>query len=78
MMRKVGFEVRLFDYLEKTASAEDLKAGYDIADYLLQIEPKIEPLNKLTLTKEVENLYQKGGKESLETKPTPRKRGFKL
>lgn len=78
MMRKIGFEVRLFDYLEKTASAKDLKAGYDIADYLLQIGSKIELINNLTLTKEVENLYQKGRKESHEAKPTPRKRGFKL
>lgn len=75
MMRKIGFEVRLFDYLEKTASAKDLKAGYDIADYLLQIEPKIELINNLTLTKEVENLYQKSRKESHEARPTPRKRG---
>ena len=78
MMKSIGLEVRLFDYLEKTASAKDLKAGYDIADYLLQIEPKIELINNLTLTKEVENFYQKGRKESHEAKPTPRKRGFKL
>lgn len=79
----MGLEVRLFDYLEKTVSGKNLKKGYDIADYLLQINPKIgiqkEPfMDNLTLTKEVEKLCQKSRKESQETKPTPRKRGFKL
>lgn len=83
MMRSIGLEVRLFDYWEKTASAKDLNEGYDIADYLLQIDPKvstqIESLtHNHTHTKEVEKLSQKCGKESHETKPAPRKRGFKL
>lgn len=45
MMRKIGFEVRLFDYFGENCFRKDHKAGYDIADYLLQIEPKIELIN---------------------------------
>lgn len=83
MMKKVGLEVRLFDYLEKTASTEDLHKGYDIADYLLQIDPKVVIPKELaidnhTLLNEVDKLSQKSEKESHKTQLLPRKRGFKL
>jgi len=38
MMQSLGMEVQLFDYLEKHAPLQDQQAGYDIADYLLQIK----------------------------------------
>ena len=39
MMRNNGIEVQLFDYLEINAPESERKEGYDIADYLLQIQP---------------------------------------
>ena len=39
MMRNNGIEVQLFDYLETNAPESERKEGYDIADYLLQIQP---------------------------------------
>ena len=38
-MRNYGIEVQLFDYLENNAPESERKEGYDIADYLLQIQP---------------------------------------
>ena len=39
MMRNNGIEVQLFDYLETNVPESERKEGYDIADYLLQIQP---------------------------------------
>lgn len=39
MMRNNGIEVQLFDYLETNAPESERKEGYDIADYLLRIQP---------------------------------------
>ena len=39
MIRNYGIEVQLFDYLENNAPESERKEGYDIADYLLQIQP---------------------------------------
>ena len=39
MMKSIGIDVQLFDYLEANAPPEERKEGYDIADYLLKIKP---------------------------------------
>lgn len=39
MIRNYGIEVQLFDYLETNAPESERNEGYDIADYLLQIQP---------------------------------------
>lgn len=39
MMRNHGIEVQLFDYLETNTPESERNEGYDIADYLLQIQP---------------------------------------
>ena len=38
VMKSIGIDVQLFDYLEANAPPEERKEGYDIADYLLKIE----------------------------------------
>ena len=47
MMQSLGMEVQLFDYLEQHASLQDQQAGYDIADYLLQIKTQSSVLKDL-------------------------------
>lgn len=47
MMQSLGMEVQLFDYLEKHAPLQDQQAGYDIADYLLQIKTQTSALKDL-------------------------------
>ena len=39
LLRNLGIEASIFNYLEEVATNEDRTAGLDIADYLLQIEP---------------------------------------
>ena len=39
VMKSIGVDVQLFDYLEANAPSEERKEGYDIADYLLKIKP---------------------------------------
>lgn len=40
-MERIGITVKLFDYLEKNATPEQRKNGFDIADFLLEIkQPK--------------------------------------
>ena len=39
MMRNNGIKVQLSDYLETNAPESERKEGYDIADYLLRIQP---------------------------------------
>ena len=46
-MQRLGMEVQLFDYLEKHATSQDQQAGYDIADYLLQIKTQNNALKYL-------------------------------
>lgn len=83
MMRDIGLEVHLFDYLEKQAPPDDLRAGYDIADYLLKIETKKEnPENLIqhaqNYPKEDENVKTNIGDNAPKTKPMPRKKGIKF
>ena len=37
-MERMGITVKLFDYLEKNATLEQRKNGFDLADFLLEIE----------------------------------------
>lgn len=37
-MQRMGITVKLFDYLEKNATPEQRKNGFDIADFLLEIK----------------------------------------
>lgn len=39
-MQELGIEIAIFDYLERNATEEQIKEGYDIADFLLQIKPQ--------------------------------------
>ena len=39
-MQELGIEIIIFDYLECNATEEQIKEGYDIADFLLQIKPQ--------------------------------------
>ena len=47
MMQQLGIEVSLFDFMENNATDEERKAGYDIADYLLQAETKESVLSRM-------------------------------
>ena len=47
MMQRLGIEVSLFDFMENNATDEERKAGYDIADYLLQAETKESVLSRM-------------------------------
>jgi hypothetical protein len=39
LLRSLGIEAILFNFLEEVATDDERTAGLDIADYLLQIEP---------------------------------------
>lgn len=39
LLRNLGIEASIFNYLEEVATDSERTAGLDIADYLLQIEP---------------------------------------
>lgn len=39
LLRQLGIEADIFNFMDDVASEADVTAGYDIADYLLQIEP---------------------------------------
>lgn len=47
-MKELGYEVEIFDYLERNASAQQRREGYDIADFLLQIQPEESILQMMT------------------------------
>ena len=39
LLKSLGIEANIFNFLEESASDDERTAGFDIADYLLQIEP---------------------------------------
>ena len=47
MIRSLGIEVSLFDFMDRNATKEERDAGYDIADFLLREETKEAILNRL-------------------------------
>ena len=47
MIRSLGIEVSLFDFMERNATKEERDAGYDIADFLLREETKEAIFNRL-------------------------------
>lgn len=79
MMQGLGIEVRLFDYLERHACPAEQKAGYDIADYLLQIRREDKGLQELMrehpkLKMLVDRLGLKLAKEQRFAQPTANKK----
>ncbi|KGN90869.1 hypothetical protein HQ45_01770 [Porphyromonas crevioricanis] len=79
MMQRLGMEVQLFDYLEKHATSQDQQAGYDIADYLLQIKTQNSALKDLirqnpNLQLLVDKLGLQVVKEQRLAHPLPQKR----
>jgi len=79
MMQSLGMEVQLFDYLEKNAPLQDQQAGYDIADYLLQIKTQNSVLKDLirqnpNLQLLVDKLGLQVVKEQRLVQPLPQKR----
>lgn len=61
MLRNLGIEASIFNYLEEIATDNERTAGLDIADYLLQIEPDQAVLQAMirknpTLRKLIEDL----------------------
>ena len=47
MIRSLGIEVSLFDFMERNATKEERDASYEIADFLLREETKEVILNRL-------------------------------
>lgn len=47
IIRSLGIEVSLFDFMERNATKEERDAGYDIADFLLREETKEAIFNRL-------------------------------
>lgn len=79
MMQSLGMEVQLFDYLEKHAPLQDQQAGYDIADYLLQIKTQTSVLKDLirqnpNLQILIDKLGLRVVKEQRLAQPLPQKR----
>ena len=79
MMQSLGMEVQLFDYLEKHAPLQDQQAGYDIADYLLQIKTQTSVLKDfIRQNPHLQLLINKLGlrvvKEQRLAQPLPQKR----
>ena len=78
-MQSLGMEVQLFDYLEKHAPLQDQQAGYDIADYLLQIKTQTSVLKDLirqnpNLQLLIDKLGLRVVKEQRLAQPLPQKR----
>ena len=51
MIRSLGIEVSLFDFMERNATKEERDAGYDIADFLLREETKEAIFNRLIISR---------------------------
>ena len=58
MMKSIGVEVRVFDYLEKIATTKQLEEGWDIADFILDAMPNNMNENPLIDQKNVLNLIK--------------------
>lgn len=80
MMQQLGMEVQIFDYLEKNAPTHDQQAGYDIADYLIQIKSTGNVLDELIKqNSNLQLLVDKLGLEIIEQRrftpsPLPKRR----
>ncbi len=55
MIRSLGIEVSIFDFMERNATKEERDAGYDIADFLLREETKEAIFNGKTLVRRSDN-----------------------
>lgn len=59
MIRSLGIEVSLFDFMERNATKEERNAGYDIADFLLREETKEAIFNRpITLNPALKTLVE--------------------
>lgn len=70
-MQVLGYEVEIFDYLERNASDQQRREGYDIADFLLQIQPEEVTLqmmiNKNPLLKKLIDHFDLASEQSKKT-----------
>ena len=72
MIRSLGIEVSLFDFMERNATKEERDAGYDIADFLLREETKEAILNRLiTLNPALKTLVETIDLQLVDVKKAP-------
>ena len=72
MIRSLGIEVSLFDFMERNATKEERDAGYDIADFLLREETKEAILNRLiTLNPALKTLVETFDLQLVDVKKAP-------
>lgn len=82
-MQRMGITVKLFDYLEKNATLEQRKNGFDIADFLLEMKQPQAILQGMMAKNPSLNLLIKELGLVLIDEPvcsvnTVKRRGFKL
>lgn len=72
MIRNLGIEVSLFDFMERNATKEERDAGYDIADFLLREETKEAIFNRLvTLNPALKTLVETFDLQLVDVKKAP-------
>ena len=72
MIRSLGIEVSLFNFMERNATKEERDAGYDIADFLLREETKEAILNRLiTLNPALKTLVETFDLQLVNVKKAP-------
>ena len=86
-MQESGYKVEIFDYLERNATAQQRREGYDIADFLLQIQSEESifqmMINKNPLVKKLIDhfdlvLVQSSPKNSATQSNIQKQKGMKL
>lgn len=72
MIRSLGIEDSLFDFMERNATKEERDAGYDIADFLLREETKDAISNRLiTLNPALKTLVETFDLQLVNVEKTP-------
>ena len=82
-MQRMGIAVKLFDYLEKNATPEQRKNGFDIADFLLEMkQPQAILQGMIAKNPSLNLLIKELGlvliEEPVHSVSTVKRRGFKL
>ena len=82
-MQQMGITAKLFDYLEKNATSEQRKNGFDIADFLLEMKQPQAILQAMIAKNPALNLLIKELNLKLIEEParpisTAKRKGFKL
>ncbi len=82
-MKRLGITVKLFDYLEKNATSEQRKNGFDIADFLLEMkQPQAILQSMIAKNPALKLLIKEFGLILIEKPIQPiskvKKKGFKL